>query len=76
MLITILTRGKYSINDNCLCYWIYNYYNYFPFCDSSLVLNLALRQGLEICGVELAILEILLFCGFSSTLAGVVLSCP
>lgn len=47
-LLPFLTRGKYSINDNRFCCWIYNYYSYFPFYDSSLILNLTLRQGLKI----------------------------
>lgn len=52
--------GKHSINDNFFC-CVYNYYNDFLSCDSSLVSNLTHRQELQIQRVFLELLEFLIF---------------
>lgn len=70
--LIFLTHGKYSINDNCFCCWIYSYYNYFSL--SWLTHHLHWTSHVdrdwrsERCNGQSW--KFLFFMGFSSTLAG------
>lgn len=57
-----------SMTDNCFCCCSYNYYNYFFVTHHCIVPHA--QAGIEDLKVDLEVLEILIFRGFSSTLTG------
>ena len=69
-LVPCPTHGKYSINDNCFCCCIYNYYNYFSLLWLITCMEPHTQTGIEDMNGRLGSPGNLTFHGFSSTVAG------